>query len=147
MSFPGSWEPAIAAFKRLFGALSAESVAANAADVYAEGVHFDDTLKVVEGREAVVAYLSDSAAAIDTCTVEFDDVAAADDGVYVRWRMTMVARRLAGGEPIASHGITWLRFDHAGKVIAHRDYWDSGSGLYAHVPVVGWAVRKIRAKL
>lgn len=142
-----SWLPAIAAFKRLFAQLSPESVAAHAGEVYAEGVHFDDTLRTIDGRERVVRYLRESARRVKTCTVEFDDVAAAIDGVYVRWRMRIVARGLAGGRPIDSIGMTHLRFDGDGKVVFQQDYWDSGSNLLAHIPVIGWTIRRIKALL
>jgi hypothetical protein len=29
----------------------------------------------------------------------------------------------------------------------HQDYWDSGAGLWEHVPVLGRGIRSIRARL
>lgn len=43
--------------------------------------------------------------------------------------------------------MTHVRFDDQGKIVFHQDYWDAGSVVYERVPVVGWFVRKIKARV
>lgn len=37
-----------------------------------------------------------------------------------------------------------LRFDAAGKVCYHRDYWDTGEELYEKLPLLGLGARLLR---
>ena len=47
---------------------------------------------------------------------------------------------------VCIHGTSLISFNWEGKVIRHRDYWDSGEELYAKLPWVGglfrWFARK-----
>ena len=36
-------------------------------------------------------------------------------------------------------------FDADGRVLIHKDFWDSGTGLHEQLPVIGGAVRRVRA--
>ena len=53
-----------------------------------------------------------------------------------------------GGESRASDtiGMTLLRFDDAGRVRFHQDFWDSTEGFYRHVPVLGWVLERVRLR-
>jgi hypothetical protein len=51
------------------------------------------------------------------------------------------------GETVQSIGMSHIRFNSAGQVVLHQDYWDSGSNLFEHIPVVGWLIRRIKARL
>jgi steroid delta-isomerase len=42
------------------------------------------------------------------------------------------------------HGATLLRFDAAGKVVHHRDYWDAAEELYEKLPGIGVLMRVLR---
>ena len=44
-------------------------------------------------------------------------------------------------------GISRIRINPTGQVILHQDYWDSGGNLFEHIPVVGWLIRRIKARL
>ena len=39
-----------------------------------------------------------------------------------------------------------VRFDAQGRVVLHQDFWDATAGVFEHVPVVGTAIRGIKAK-
>jgi steroid delta-isomerase len=41
-------------------------------------------------------------------------------------------------------GTSHLRFDAAGKVVLHRDYWDAAEELYAKLPVLGALMRGLQ---
>ena len=44
-------------------------------------------------------------------------------------------------------GATHLKFDAAGKVYWHRDYWDAAEELYAGLPLVGCLMRGLKRLL
>ena len=60
---------------------------------------------------------------------------------------TIRFKRLAGGEDTRSVGMTHVRFDSAGKVVLHQDFWDSTGGFFEHVPVLGWMLRRVKNRL
>lgn len=45
------------------------------------------------------------------------------------------------------HGASRIRFNDAGLVEEHIDYWDSGEYFYAKLPIVGALVRMIRRRV
>ncbi len=114
---------------------------------YATEVFFNDTLKTIRGLEAVEAYLVETAHNVEETTFAFLDVVQSEGNYYFRWRMTIRAKRLSGGEALESVGMTHVRFDADGKVVLHKDYWDAAGGLFEHVPVLGWMVRRLKKRL
>lgn len=44
-------------------------------------------------------------------------------------------------------GVSHLKFDRAGKVCEHRDYWDAAEELYEKLPVVGALIRFLRRQI
>jgi hypothetical protein len=117
-------------------------------DAYAESVWFDDTLKTIEGRDALERYFAASAEALLAGTVEFLGWTRDDRGNYfLRWEMRLRFAKLAGGEPKVSIGVSHVRFDAEGRVVMHQDFWDSASGLWEHVPGIGALLRFAKRRL
>jgi hypothetical protein len=44
-------------------------------------------------------------------------------------------------------GASHLRFDSHGKIIWHRDYWDTAEELYAKIPILGAVMRFLKRRL
>lgn len=40
-----------------------------------------------------------------------------------------------------------VRFDAAGQVVLHQDFWDSAGGLFKQVPALGWMLRRAKSSL
>ena len=40
-----------------------------------------------------------------------------------------------------------LRFNDAGQVVLHQDFWDSSQGFFEHVPILGAMIRWVRNRL
>lgn len=83
----------------------------------------------------------------------FDDVGQPDFVVtgralagvelYLRWRL---AGRGPGGRALRIEGMSEVRFDAAGRVVSHADFWDAGS-VYEKVPLLGALVRLVKRRL
>jgi hypothetical protein len=128
-----------------FLALGEGEIPARALQVYAPDAWLDDNLAIVEGAPAIGAYFAASARRVRSLRVEM--LGVTHDGVdyFARWRMTVDAPRLRAEGPLVSYGMTHFRFNAAGQVLLHRDYWDAGTGLYEYLPGVGSIVRRVRA--
>lgn len=146
---PGSEEErlAVARFQDLLSDYTAPDFASRIGDVYAEDAFFNDTLKTLHGAAEIEKHFVATAEALAQGTVEFVDLAGADGDYYFRWVMTVRFKRLARGEDVVSAGMSHVRFNAAGKVVLHQDFWDSTGGLYEHVSGLGWLLRRAKARL
>ncbi|MFM2329790.1 MAG: hypothetical protein RLZZ494_1893 [Pseudomonadota bacterium] len=53
----------------------------------------------------------------------------------------------ARGWAFTLHGASHLRFGDDGRIVLHRDYWDTAEELYAKLPGLGGVVRWLRRRL
>lgn len=136
-----------ARFKEFWSDLSATRVNEWLPQVYAENVWFNDTVKTITNRTGLLEYMLHTASLVKSTKVEVKDIAATEEGYYVRWVMTVEPANMRYGEKWVSIGMTHIRMNAAGEVILHQDYWDSASGMYEHFPVLGWMIRNIKARL
>ena len=143
---PGETE-ALERIKGYFGRMSPETVASMTTQVYAEDAWFNDTLKTLTGASEIQEYFTATLARSPDIQVEFVDVSRSGSEWYLRWQMTFSSPSLKDGEPLESIGMSHMRLNREGKILLHQDYWDSGSGLYAHLPVIGWSIGKVREQL
>jgi len=139
-------DDAIARFLAVYSGLTAEDLPERVSAAYAESLYFSDTLHVIHDRDSLETYLLKTGERLDDIRVEVLSVSQDGADVYVRWIMTTAFS--VGGRDIEAEslGITHLRFDDAGKVILHQDFWDSTEGLFSHLPFVGAVVRWARSK-
>ncbi len=138
---------AIARLKDFLGVMTEESVRAKTQQVYAPDAYLNDTLKTLHGAPAIEAYFLDTMKNSESVTVEFEDVVESGGFYYFRWVMDVKMKQIRKGETIRTIGITHIRFDEQGRVVLHQDYWDSTTGLFEHVPVLGSGIRAIKARL
>ena len=134
-------------FAQTYGDLTQEDLADRIAELYAEDMYFNDTVHIIRDRSKLVDYMARTGSSLEENRVDIHKVIRDGQDVYVRWEMTFVTR--AVGKRIESHsiGISHLRFNADGKIVLHQDFWDSGNALYAHLPVVGFFVRRAQGAM
>ena len=66
-----------------------------------------------------------------------------DEGALLTWEFSF--RR--GKRAMLVRGASHLRINHRGKVVYHRDYWDTAEELYAKLPLLGGLMRFLRRRL
>ena len=146
---PGS-EAEVRAFgnlQRYFDAMTPDSVRELTAVVYAPEGYLNDTLVGITGVGRIEAYFGDTVTKAKQLEVRFLERAPVGIDWYVRWRMKVVVDGVNDGGPVISYGVTQFRFDADGRVLLHKDFWDSGTGLYEHLPVLGPVVGRVRAAI
>ena len=105
--------------------------------VYAEDVVFIDPTQEKRGVESYIRAQDGLMQRCDDVFLETESVAINNDVAFVEWRMGL---KIKGIEFIYP-GATRLRFDGAGKIVHHRDYFDFVGPTFEPVPVVGGFVR------
>lgn len=159
-SYPDAYQQALAQFQgapqlqttdidefvRFLSNLGADDTAERARELYAQDLYFSDALMVTNSKDAVVAHfrgLVDGGARVE---VDMLDVLVQDSDVYLVWLMTAQFQPIR--KPVTSKtiGITHARFNTAGEVILHQDFWDTGLGFYQHVPGLGSVIKAINRR-
>lgn len=140
-------ERGVTSFRQTFADLTRDDLAQRIGELYAEEFYFNDTVHIARKRSELVDYMARTGQNLANSRVEVHKIIRDGADVYLRWEMSFATR--AVGKRVKSHsiGMTHLRFNEAGQIVLHQDFWDSGSALYAHLPVVGFWVRRARGAM
>lgn len=117
------------------------------ADIYSDDIQFRDPLHAVNGLGNLADYYGSMMIDLIECRFEFHhSLEMCERGEAVLfWTMHYRHKKLAGGKSLELTGNTHLLFND--KVYYHRDYFDAGSMLYEHIPVMGFAIRTIKKRV
>ena len=108
-------------------------------DLYAEDCRFKDPFNEVRGRAALRRVFAHMLATVKTPRFVVHEALVEGDQCFFGWDFH------AGDFVI--RGASHLRFDAAGLVVAHRDYWDAAEELYEKLPVLGALMRLLKRRL
>ena len=143
---PGS-EAAMERFQAFMASLTPATVRERTSEVYAPDAYLNDNLNEVRGAEAIEAHFAKSLEGLSDISVAFHDTVRSGEDWYVRWTMSTTFQSLRGGATVVTSGMSHVRFDGEGRVLVHRDFWDSASGVFEHIPVLGGAIRTVKGRL
>lgn len=113
------------------------------ATVYAPQAHFKDPFNEVVGLAAIEAIFRHMFVQVQS--PQFTVTTRLRDG-----RQAMLGWVFAFGPPqrrIEVRGVSHLHLDRQGRVVVHRDYWDTAEELYAKLPLLGVLMRGLRRRL
>lgn len=136
------------AFKRFahfYTEYSADRITSNVQNLYAEDAFFADPYHLVQGIDAIKDYFIAMAAPAQSCTFDIGTIQRAENDFYCRWTMHLISNA-APDQPIIAQGLTHMRFNTAGKIIFHQDYWDT-SLLLDRLPVVGFWTKLVKNRI
>lgn len=139
---------AVDALVRFFEQLTPESVL-RFPEFYAPDAYFKDPFNEVRGLAPIQRIFSHMYGQVDEPRfVVVERVVDAQGAVLVwelHFRLRLWGRGWGAGQLM--RGVSHLKFDSAGKVIWHRDYWDTAEELYAKLPVLGCLMRGLKKRL
>jgi hypothetical protein len=99
----------------------------------------------VRGQDQIIRIFAKMFEDVGDPKFEVVDNAVSGSNSYLRWVFRFKHKK--NGKPFSIDGMTEVRFDQEGLVIAHLDHWDAASQLYEHAPVLGWVLRRVRKRL
>ena len=117
------------------------------ADICSDDVQFRDPLHAVNGLINLTSFYTAMMGNLIECRLEFHhsmEMTTRGEAILF-WTMHYRHKKLAGGKLLELTGNTHLLFND--KVYYQRDYFDAGSMLYEHIPLMGFAIRKIKKKV
>lgn len=128
---------------RFFETLSPQTVV-RMPEFYASDAHFKDPFNDVQGAAAIEHVFSHMFKQVDAPRFVIGERIVDAHGAVLVWEfqfgVSVWGRRRAQVIRGASH----LKFGADGKVVSHRDYWDTGEELYMKLPVLGLLMRTLR---
>ncbi len=133
-------------FLDVFNSLSSDNLH-RLEDIYTSDIHFIDPAHEIRGLDSLRSYFAKLYANLVSIDFAFHEPLQSGQSGYVQWVMNFSHPRLNGGRSIAVPGTSFLRFTTERKASYHRDYFDLGSMLYLHLPVLGTIVRSINRRL
>ena len=113
--------------------------------LYTEDVEFRDPVHTLNGRLALRRYLSRLYANCNSVRFEYTDEHVSEHSASIAWLMRLSHPRLARGREIEVRGLTLIRFSD--RIFYQEDFYDLGSMLYRHIPVLGRIIRYINGRL
>lgn len=99
---------------------------------YADDAVFEDPFQVVRGKRGVEKAFRAMIRAARSIHVVTSDSVASGDRIWLAWRFDFTPRR---GPTITVEGATLFRL-RDGKVVLHRDYWDTVETLGLTFPTL-----------
>ena len=113
-------------------------------EIYTDDARFKDPFNEVSGLPAIQRIFTHMFSQVAEPRFHIEESIVADNGAMLAWTFHYRMPRLGGGGNQVMRGASHLRFDAAGKVNYHRDYWDAAEELYMKLPAVGWLMRGLR---
>jgi hypothetical protein len=151
----------LAALKEWFEHLTPDRVS-ETAHFYASHAYFKDPFNEVNGVDQIAriyAHMFQQVADprfVITEMIQDTDTAvliwvfsfAAQKGSHAATKTNASAARInVLAERTEVRGASHLRFDLQGKIVWHRDYWDTAEELYAKIPILGAVMRFLKRRL
>jgi hypothetical protein len=134
----------LAQLRRFFETLSPGSVG-EIGRVYAPDAYFKDPFNEVRGLPAIERIFRHMFEQVSEPRFVIHDAVIQDEQGFVTWDFRFRMRRFSRDEQVI-RGASHLRFDAAGLVVFHRDYWDAAEELYEKLPLLGGLMRFLRRR-
>jgi limonene-1,2-epoxide hydrolase len=110
---------------------------------YADNAWFKDPFNEVDGLAAIRRVFTHMFERVAEPRFKVLERVVDDAGALLTWEFSF----RSGKRSILVRGASHLRFNHRGKVVYHRDYWDAAEELYAKLPLLGALMRYLQRHL
>lgn len=134
--------PDLDALVSYFETLTPQSVA-RLGELYADDAWFKDPFNEVRGLPAIQHIFTHMFTQLDAPRFVITERIVQDHGAMLAWDFLLTLR----GQPLKIRGVSHVRWNAAGKINYHRDYWDAAEELYAKLPVLGGLMRWLQQRL
>ncbi len=126
-----------------FENVSPQSVKEIAA-LYDADAYFKDPFNEVRGQANIIHIFEHMFRQVDAPHFIIKQSILQDEDAFIVWDFEFNMRGTKQLQTI--HASSHVRFNTAGKVAYHRDYWDAAEELYEKIPVLGSMMRFIKRK-
>jgi hypothetical protein len=129
-----------------FETLEPPSVA-TMSSIYTEDAYFKDPFNEVRRVQDIQAIFTRMFEALEGPRFVVTNRLCEGGQVMLEWDFHFRIRSFRPARAWRVHGVSHLRLAADGRVSYHRDFWDTGEELYAHLPGIGAVVRFLRRRM
>lgn len=134
-----------AAVAEFFATLSPASVT-QLAEFYAPDACFKDPFNEVQGLEAITQVFEHMYVALEAPYFVITRSLVDGSEAFLTWEFKFKFKRFDTHTLQTVRGGTHLQFNAQGLISLHRDYWDAAEELYEKLPLLGGAMRWLKAR-
>jgi hypothetical protein len=109
--------------------------------LYSPDVIFKDPVHQTQGLDALKTYFAGFCSPEIDCQFNFYNQVVTAEQAFIQWQMRYSHARLKHGKSLTLNGGTLIKFTDV--ITSHEDFYDMGAMIYQHIPLLGWAVKKI----
>jgi steroid delta-isomerase len=131
---------------RFYEALEPATLKDGLRAIYAADALFKDPFNEVRGVDAIEQIFTHMYQQVIQPRFVITARAINGDDAFLTWDFIYRMKRFTDA-PQCIRGASHLRFNAAGKVAMHRDYWDAAEELYETLPLVGTLMRWLKRKV
>jgi hypothetical protein len=131
-------------FKQLYKKFNQETID-KLPDIYSPQVVFKDPVHQLQGIHELSNYFAGFCSDDLQCEFTIYNEIISHNQAFFQWKMDYQHPRLESGKPLTLDGSSLIKFNS--HITFHQDFYDMGAMIYQHVPVLGWVVRKVNAKI
>lgn len=113
---------------------------------YADDAEFKDPFNEVRGTEAIQRIFRHMFTQMEEPRFAVRGQFHGGDGAMLLWDFHFHTRAPLPAKAMTARGATHLRFNAAGQIVLHRDYWDTAEELYAKLPLLGILMRGLQRR-
>lgn len=137
-------DAALARLVRFYENLEPAAIA-RLGEIYAPDALFKDPFNEVRGLAPIGRIFRHMYEQVDAPRFSVHTRVLQDGDAFLTWDFTFRMKRFSVA-PQCIRGATHVRFDGAGLVTLHRDYWDAAEELYEKLPLLGPLMRFLKAR-
>ena len=134
---------ALAELIRFYNEFSQESID-RFPEFYSADAYFKDPFNEVHGIEPIQRIFRHMFTQVTNPRFVVTESIAETHSVVLLWHFDFNIRIWGKEHAQVMRGVSHLRFDEAGKVCYHRDYWDTAEELYMKLPLLGALMRWLK---
>ena len=113
---------------------------------YAADGRFKDPFNEVAGVPAITAVFEHMDRSLEAPRLVVRDIVAERDDCFLTWDFLFSFKRFSPQQHQCVRGATQLRFAPDGRIVLHRDYWDTAEELCEKLPAVGALMRWLKRR-
>jgi len=114
-------------------------------EVYSPAIRFKDPVHQLDGLDALTNYFEHFCSADNNYQFEFTNELITANQAFFQWTMHYTHPQLQHGARLQLEGGSLIKFDQ--HIYYHEDFYDMGAMIYQHLPIMGWLVKKINARI
>ena len=105
----------------------------------------EDPIHKIQGLSDIERYFKNMLTNLQYCRFDIDDVMQTECQAFITWVMKFRHPKLNKSNEIKVSGISHIKFNEL--ITYHRDYYDLGSMVYEHIPLLKYVLNNIKQRM